>query len=212
MKHKLLFILSIISVLALVVSSVNFSITKSKLEASQDEYITIKEKNKELVTDVDAEILRLKNQRDRANAKYKRISSAQAVSPIAADYYYCRYEFNGSPKDNKCRIISDIKSYTTKQFQDNLETELSRTAGNGNVSEIFRHSCLIESLFVSDIYQKNNDNLGKQSKINMLDVYARLRLNDKYDAISVLTFTFIQNEWRIMDERIVAMRFEEFKL
>ena len=43
-----------------------------------------------------------------------------------------------------------------------------------------------------------------------LDIYARLRLNDKYDAVSVLTFTLIQNEWRISDERIVATQFEEF--
>jgi hypothetical protein len=210
MKHKLLFIVSIISVLALVVSSVSFSITKSKLEASQDEYITIKEKNKELVTDVDAEILRLKNQRDSANDKYERVSTAQAVSQIAADYYYCRYEFNGSPKDNKRRIISDIKSCATKQFRDNLEGELSRTGGNGNVSENFKHTCSVESLFVSEPYKKSNDNLGKTTEIYLVNVYARLLLNNSYEAVSVLTFTMNDKKWKIADERIVATRFDEY--
>lgn len=208
MKHKILFILSIISVLALVVSSVSFSITKSHLEASQNQYITIKEKNKELATDVDAEILRLKSQRDSAYADFERVSSAQAVSKIAADYYYSRYEFNGSPKDNKRRIISDIKSYTTKQFRDNLEGELSRTGGNGNVSEDFKHTCSIESLFVSEPYKKSNDNLGKTTEIYLVNVYARLLLNNSYEAVSVLTFTIKDKKWQIADERIVATRFE----
>ena len=162
MKHKTLFMVSIISVLALVVSSVSFSITKSKLESSRDQYITINEKNKELATDVDAEILRLKSQRDSAYADFERLSSAQAVSKIAADYYYSRYEFDGSPKDNKRIVISDIKSYTTKQFRDNLEGELSRTGGNGNVSEDFTHTCSVESLFVSEQYTQTNNNLGNK--------------------------------------------------
>lgn len=210
MKHKILFTVSIISVLALVVSSVSFSITKSKLEASQDEYITIKEKNKELVTNVDAEILRLKNQRDSANANYERVSSAQAVSKIAADYYYSRYEFDGSPRDNKRRIISDIKSYTTKQFRDNLENELSRTGGNGNVFEDFKHTCLVESLFVSEPYKKSNNNFGRKVAVYLVDSYARLRLNNSYEAVSVLTFTMKDKKWQIADERIVATRFESF--
>ncbi len=201
---------SIISVLALVVSSVSFSITKSQLEASQDEYITIKEKNKELVTDVDAEILGLKNQRDSANADYERLSSAQAVFKIAADYYYSRYEFDGSPKGNKRIVISDIKSYTTKQFRDNLEGELSRTGGNGNVSEDFKHTCSIESLFVSEPYKKRNNNFGKKVEVYLVDSYARLRLNNSYEAVSVLTFTMKDKKWQIADERIVATRFESF--
>lgn len=208
MKHKILFILSIISVLALVVSSVSFSITKSHLEASRNEYITIKEENKELVTDVNAEILRLKNQRDSANADYERISSAQAVSQIATDYFCSRYEFNGSSKDNKRRIISDIKDYTTNQFQESLEIELSRTGGNGNVSEDFKHTCSVESLFASEPYKKTNNNFGKKVAVYLVDAYARLRLNNSYEAVSVLTFTMKDKKWQIIDERIVATRFE----
>ena len=199
---------SIISVLALAVSSVSFSITKSHLEASQNQYITIKEKNKELATDVDAEILRLKSQRDSANADYERFSSAQAVSKIAVDYYYSRYEFDGSPKDNKRRIISGIKSYTTKQFRDNLEGELSRTAGNGNVSEDFKHTFFVESLFLSEPYKKTNNNFGKKVEVYLVDSYARLRLNNSYEAVSALTFTMKDKKWQIADERIVATRFE----
>ena len=208
MKHKVLFVVSIISVFALVISSVSFTITNAQLETAYDEYISIKEKNKEIVTDVDSEINMLKQQRDIANQDYKRIVSAQRVYQIAADYYSIRYVFNGSPRDNKQKIINRIKEFTTKEFRDDLKIKLSKSGGNGNVSEDFSHNCFVESLFSSDIYQKNNDNLGKKAKINMLDVYARIRLNDKYDAISVLTFTLIQNEWRISDERIVATRFE----
>lgn len=210
MKHKTLFMVSIISVLALVVSSVSFSITKSKLESSRDQYITINEKNKELATDVDAEILRLKSQRDSAYADFERLSSAQAVSKIAADYYYSRYEFDGSPKDNKRIVISDIKSYTTKQFRDNLEGELSRTGGNGNVSEDFKHTCSVESLFVSEPYKKTNNNFGKKVAVYLVDAYARLWLNNNYEAVSVLTFTMKDKKWQIADERIVATRFESF--
>lgn len=210
MKHKFLFVVSIIPVLALVISSVSFTITKTQLETAQDEYISIKEKNKEIITDVDSEILRLKNQRNRADADYERASSAQGVSKTAADYYHSRYEFNGSPQDNKSRIINEIRDYTTKQFRDDLEIELAKSGGNGHVSEDFRHSCSIKSLFVSEIYKKSNKNLGKKSEIYLLDVYARLWLNDSYDAVSVLTFTLKSEKWKIADERIVATRFEEY--
>ena len=209
MKHKVLFIVGIISVFALTISSVSFTVTKTQLETVRDEYSTIKEKNKEIITDVDAEILRLKKQRDSANADYKRASSAQSVSKKAADYYNSRYEFNGSPKDNKSRIINEIRDYTTKQFRDDLAIALSKSGGNGNVSEDFRHTCSVKSLFLSEIYIKRNNNLGKKLDVYLFDVYARLWLNDNYEAVSVLTFTLKSEKWEIADERIVATRFEK---
>ena len=210
MKHKVLFIISLISIISLALSCVCFSYTKYQLDTSQDEYVSIKEKNKHIITDVDAEIVNLKEQSSNAAENYKRISSAKGVNQIAEDYYYSRYSFNGSPVANKQRIINEVMDISTKTFRDALELELSKSGGNGNVSESFKHTCSVKSIFVTDIYTKDNNNLGKNSKIYMLYVYAKLRLNNSYEAISVLTFALNSEKWKIMDERIIATKFDNF--
>ena len=185
-----------------------FSYTKYQLDTAQDEYVSIKEKNKHIITNVDAEIVKLKEQSSNADENYKRLSSAKGVDQIAEDYYYSRYSFNGSPEANKQRIINEVRNISTKTFRDALKLELSRSGGNGNVSESFKHTCSVKSIFVTDIYTKDNNNLGKKSKIYMLDIYAKLRLNDSYEAVSVLTFTLYSEKWKVMDERIIATKFE----
>lgn len=210
MKHKVLFIISLISVFSLAVSCVCFSYTKYQLDSAQDEYASIKEKNKHIITDVDAEIVKLKEQSSNAAENYKRIFSAKGVNQIADDYYYSRYSFNGSPEANKQRILNEVRNISTKTFHDALEIELSKSGGNGNVSENFKHTCSVKSIFITDVYTKDNNNLGKNSKIYILDVYAKLRLNDSYEAVSVLTFALNSEKWKIMDERIIATKFDNF--
>ena len=210
MKHKVLFIISLISIISLALSCVCFSYTKYQLDTSQDEYVSIKEKNKHIITDVDAEIVKLKEQNSNAAENYKRISSAKGVDQIAEDYYYSRYSFNGSPEANKQRIINEVRNISTMTFRDTLKLELSKSGGNGNVSEDFKHTCSVKSIFITDVYTKDNNNLGKNSKIYMLDVYAKLRINNSYEAISVLTFALNSEKWKIMDERIIATIFDNF--
>jgi hypothetical protein len=210
MKHKVLLIISLIFVFSLAVSCICFSFTKSQLDTVQDEYISVKEKGSNTVMDADAEINKLKKQLEGAKENNRRLASAQDVNQIVEEYYFSRYSFNGSPKDNKQRIINGIRSISTKSFRSDLEIELSKSSGNGNVSEDFKHSCSVKSLFVTDIYTKRNNNLGKKAKIYMLNVYALLRLNDNYDAVSVLTLTLSGEKWKISDERIVATEFDDF--
>lgn len=210
MKHKVLLIISLIFVFSLAVSCICFSFTKSQLETVQDEYVSVKEKGSNTVMDANAEINKLKKQLEGAKENNRRLASAQDVNQIAEEYYFSRYSFNGSPKDNKQRIINEIRNISAKAFRCALEIELSKSSGNGNVSEDFKHSCSVKSLFVTDIYTKRNNNLGKNAKIYMLNVYALLRLNDNYDAVSVLTLTLSGEKWKISDERIVATEFDDF--
>lgn len=210
MKHKVLLIISLIFVFSLAVSCICFSFTKSQLETVQGKYVSVKEKSNNTIVDADAEINKLKKQLEGAKENNRRLASAQDVNQIAEEYYFSRYSFNRSPKDNKQRIINGIRSVSTKSFRSALEIELSKSSGNGNVSEDFKHSCSVKSLFVTDIYTKRNNNLGKNAKIYMLNVYALLRLNDNYDAVSVLTLTLSGEKWKISDERIVATEFDDF--
>ena len=211
MSNKVLFVISVIMVFVMALSCIGFTIYQNQVAGLQEEYQTLKERNDDAI-DAPSEINSLYNQRDTLKEEYERLLSTKDIRGKAESYLKNRYSFNGSQKDNKNNIISSVSKLITESHKTNLESELSKSIGNGNVSDNFRHTCEIRSVFVSDIYEyKSKNGVKSNSKVYMINVYARIYLNETYEAYSVITFTRDKTTWKIANESLAATRFEEFE-
>lgn len=218
-KHKILLLLSCISLVLMMISGVMWTNESMRLENSQSAYkILIENKknaNKSIYNSTDIDELKEKLNNIKNEYSLLCFTDNEAVE-TAKKYITIRYQFDGSPKDNKNKIVNGLYDIVTDDFRERISDDLSRTAaGNGFVSDDFKHTCKILNIYVTNGYEVGPSNdykaAEKYEPVYNKDVYAKLHINNSYTAICKLTLTKDNKEnscWKVDYEYLPAMRFD----
>lgn len=123
-----------------------------------------------------------------------------------------RYSYNGKTIEQSDKIVSAVKDVCDTDFVKSLRNFLNQaTAGNGGVSDDFKHTYKILDMYVSKPYtaDKSNDvNAEKNYKATYLcDVYLRMEYNIENTAVSHIIFQKTDKGWIIIYENIEAVKF-----
>lgn len=219
-KHKILLSLSCFFLVLLIVFGIVFTNVNNELNDTTVLYKEMKsqQKNKEKSVYNNNDLKQLKDQLNQLKFEYNLLSSIEnEAEKTAKEYIMARYCFDGSPVDNKDKIIDSVSDIITDSFKDTLTSTLSQSAaGNGFVSEDFKHTCKIISMFSSEIKEigpsdeKDSEKYYKPSY--MVDIYAKIEVNDTYTGICDVTLKKGENAedcWKVEYEYIVATLFKE---
>lgn len=219
-KHKALFFLSCVFLVLMVITGIMQTKTNNRLESSKARYQQLKEniKNADKTIYNSTDLTELEKELENLKIEYSLLcdNDKQAVD-TAEKYILTRYQFSGTPNDNKDRILTELDDILTSDFKESLEKELSQTsAGNGFVSQDFMHTCKIENIYIANGYEVGPSNdynaVEKYEPVYNKDVYAKIIVNGNCTAICNVTLTKDSREnknWKIYYEYLPAAHFTE---